>query len=143
MSENALTRRALGRFMGRRDIKRVARTYVLDLSYTSFSPGKAAAVANAIGEAYLLDQLESKYQATRRASTWLQDRVAELRDQAIKADREVLEFKEKKNIVSLGGSKEGARLLSEQQVVDLNTQLASAKSPQSAKQRLASTKYTR
>src|SRR4051812_29782385 len=35
VSENALARRALGRFMGRREIRRVARTYVLDLSFTS------------------------------------------------------------------------------------------------------------
>jgi len=130
VSENALVRRALGRFLGHRDIKRVARTYVLDLSYTSPSPGRAAAVANAMGEAYILDQLESKYQATRRASTWLQDRVAELRLQAIAADRAVLEFKEQKNIVSMGGTGIGTggdRLLSEQQMVDTNSQLASAR----------------
>jgi len=129
VSEDALARRALGRFMGHRDIKRVARTYVLDLSYTSLSPGKAAAVANAIGEAYILDQLESKFQATRRASSWLQDRVAELRVQAIAADRAVLEFKEQKNIVSMGGGigETSGRLLSEQQMVDLNAQLANAR----------------
>src|SRR5207302_11409194 len=129
VSENALTRRALGRYMGRRDIKRVARTFVLDISYRSASPGKAAAVANAIGEAYIVDQLESKYQATRRASTWLQDRVAEHRLQAVAADRAVLEFKEQKNIVSMGGGngEGGGRLLSEQQMVDLNGQLANAR----------------
>lgn len=129
VSETALTRRALGRFMGHRDIKRVARTYVLDISYTSLSPSRAAAVANAIGEAYLLDQLDSKYQANRRASSWLQDRVAELRLQAIAADRAVLEFKETKNIVSMGGgnAEGGGRLLTEQQMIDLNAQLANAR----------------
>lgn len=124
-SETALTRRALGMYLGRREIRRVARTYVLDLSYTSPNPVKAASVANAMGEAYILDQLESKYQATRRASTWLQDRVAELRLQAIAADRAVLEFKEQKNIVSMGGG--GDRLITEQQMVDLNAQLAGAR----------------
>src|SRR6185295_9892114 len=79
------------------------------------------------GEAYILDQLESKYQATRRASSWLQDRVAELRLQAVAADRAVLEFKEQKNIISMGGGGTGDRLLSEQQMVDLNTQLASSR----------------
>lgn len=126
VSENALSRRALGRFLGRRDIKRVGRTYVLSLSYTSPSPAKAAAVANAMGEAYILDQLESKYQATRRASVWLQDRVSELRVQAMAADRAVLEFKEQKNIVSMGGGGSD-RLLTEQQMVDLNAQLASSR----------------
>jgi succinoglycan biosynthesis transport protein ExoP len=127
VSENLLTRRALGRFMGNRDIKRVSRTYVLDIAYTSPNPARAAVVANAIGEAYILDQLDAKYQATRRASAWLQDRVGELRIQAIAADRAVLEFKEQKNIVSTGGGAGNDRLLSEQQVIDVNSQLATAR----------------
>jgi succinoglycan biosynthesis transport protein ExoP len=127
-SENALTQRALGRFLGHRDIKRVARTYVLDLSYTSLSPGTAATVANAIGDAYLVDQLDSKYQASRRASKWLQERIAELRQQAMAADSAVLEFKEQKKIFSVGGSNSGdGRLLADQRVVDLNSQLANAR----------------
>jgi succinoglycan biosynthesis transport protein ExoP len=77
VSENALTRRALGRFMANREIKRVARTYVLDISYASLRPDRAAAVANAIADAYLVDQLDAKYQASRRASKWLQDRIGD------------------------------------------------------------------
>jgi len=105
LSDTTLSRIALGRLLQGREIRRVARTYVLDIAYTSLNPGRAASVANAIGEAYILDQLESKYQATRRASGWLQDRIAELRLQVLSADRAVLEFKEKNNIIgfSAGG----------------------------------------
>jgi polysaccharide biosynthesis transport protein len=124
-SENALTRMALGRLLGHRNISRVARTYVLDISFTSLSAANAAAVANGIAEAYILDQLDAKYQASRRASNWLQERIAELRKQAIDADRAVLEFKEQKSIVSMGGN--DGRLLSDQRVIDLNSQLANAR----------------
>ena len=41
--------------------------------------GKAAAIANAFAEAYLTEQLEAKYDATRRAAGWLQTRIAELK----------------------------------------------------------------
>ena len=128
MSENVLTRRALGRFLANRSIKRVARTYVLDISYTSLSPNRAAAIADAIADAYLADQLDAKYQASRRASKWLQDRIAELRLQAMTADRAVLEFKEQKDIVDMGGrNASDGRLLVDQRVVDLNSQLANAR----------------
>jgi succinoglycan biosynthesis transport protein ExoP len=127
VSEDALTRRALGRVKANRDVKRVARTYVLDISFTSQNPGRAAQVANAIADAYLVDQLDAKFQASRRASKWLQDRIAELREQAMNADRAVLAFKEQKNIVDIGGTRSDGRLLTDQRVVDLNAQLAAAR----------------
>ena len=137
-SEEAQTRAALGRFLGKRTVARVARTYVIDIGFTSLNPARAAAIANAIADAYIVDQLEAKYQATRRASVWLQDRIRELRQQASDADRAVLDYKEKNNIISLGGSASGGqRLLGEQQLEELNTQLGSARAAaQESKARL-------
>lgn len=139
-SETGLTRQALGTLLARRSIARVGRTYVLDIGYTSLNGGRAATIANAIADAYIVDQLESKYQATRRASAWLQDRIKELRQQASDADRAVLDYKEKNNIVAVGNSVSGGtntRLLGEQQIEELNTQLGSARAAaEEAKARL-------
>jgi succinoglycan biosynthesis transport protein ExoP len=126
-SETQLNRKSLAYFLAKRSITRVGRTYVLDVGFTSLSAGRAAEVANAIADAYIVDQLESKYQATRRASVWLQDRIKELRQQASDADRAVLDYREKNKIVSVGGSASGPRLLGEQQLEDLNTQLGAAR----------------
>src|SRR5262249_44206660 len=95
-------RQALAVFLRNRSISRVGRTYVLDIAYTSLSPATAAAAANAIADAYIMDQLDAKYQTTQRASAWLQDRLHELTTQATAADLAVLEFKEKNKIVDLG-----------------------------------------
>jgi len=138
-SQTQLERSALGAFLGKRSISRVARTYVLDIGFTSLNPARSAAIANAIADAYIVDQLESKYQATKRASVWLQDRIKELRQQASDADRAVLDYKEKNKIVSVGGMSAGGgpRLLGEQQLEDLNTQLGSARAAaEEAKARL-------
>ena len=131
-SETELARGALGTFEGRRTITRVGRTYVLDIGFTSVNPDSAAKIANSIADAYIVDQLEAKYQATRRASVWLQDRIKELRQQASDADRAVLDYKEKNNIISLSGGSTGngsttGKLLGEQQLEELNTQLGSAR----------------
>ncbi|MDX3969777.1 MAG: polysaccharide biosynthesis tyrosine autokinase [Bradyrhizobium sp.] len=135
-SDTALTRAALGSFLARRTVTRVGRTYVLDIGFTSLDGNRAATIANAMADAYIVDQLESKYQATRRASRWLQDRIKELRQQASDADRAVQDYKEKNNIVSVGGNS-GTRLLGEQQLEELNSQLSTARaSAEEAKARL-------
>ncbi len=126
-SDTKRDRTALAAFLTKRSIARVARTYVLDISFTSLSPARSAEIANAIADAYIVDQLQSKYQATKRASAWLQDRIKELRQQASDADRAVLDYKEKNNIVSVGGTNDNPQLLGEQQITELNTQLGQAR----------------
>ncbi len=131
-SEFALTRKALGRFESNRTIKRLGLTYVMEIGFTSIDPAKAAQIANAIADAYIVDQLEAKYQATRRASVWLQDRIKELRTQATAAQRAVVDFKQANNIVDTGG-----RLMNEQQLAEVNSQLILARaSTAEAKARL-------
>jgi succinoglycan biosynthesis transport protein ExoP len=120
-SEFELTRRALREFEKRLNVKRVRLTYVIEISFRSFSAERAAEIANAIANAYIVDQLEAKYQATRRAGVWLQDRIAELRGQSSTAERAVVEFKTQNNIVDTGG-----RLMTEQQLAELNSQLVLA-----------------
>lgn len=134
---------ALARFLAARTVARIGKTYVLEISYTSPGPEQAAAVANAMAEAYIDDQLEAKYQAIRRASVWMQDRIKELKAQALAANQAVLDYKEKKNIIDVGGQSGGAaeqgspRLVNEQQLVELSTQLVNARvSTSEAKARL-------
>lgn len=126
-------RRALDTLSANRNVTRIERTYVLDVSYRSHSPVIAAKVANALAEAYIDDQLDAKDQIRRRAGAWLQVRIGELREQVRSADRAVLEFKEKNNIVDFGGAHNpsgpgsSGRLIGEQQLFDLNSQLSAAR----------------
>ncbi|MBR0697943.1 polysaccharide biosynthesis tyrosine autokinase [Bradyrhizobium lablabi] len=121
-SEDALMRTAIGKLIGNLSIKRVGLSYVIEISYQALSPEQAARVANAVAEGYINDSLESKYQASRRAAVWLQDRLKELRTQASTAERAVVDFKAKNNIVDAGG-----RLLTEQQLAEINSSLTQAR----------------
>lgn len=122
LSDYERQRIALARFEKALAIKRRNLTYVIEVSFKSLSPEKAAQIANAVADAYLVDTLESKYQASRRAAVWLQDRLKELRSQASDAQRAVADFKAKNNIVDAGG-----RLLSEQQLAEVNSTLTIAR----------------
>ena len=103
------------------DVDRTGRTYVLSVSYTAKSAELASRIAQGYGEAYLDDQLQSKYEATRRASAWLQDRISELKQQSYEADLQVQKFRSENNLIAAGG-----QLVSEQQLSEVNTQLVSA-----------------
>src|SRR6202011_406490 len=75
-------RRALDTFQRQLSVKRVGLTYAIELEYQSLSPERAAQIANAVADGYVVDALEAKYQTTRRAAIWLQDRLKELREQS-------------------------------------------------------------
>ena len=120
-SEFQLQRRALATFQARRKITHVPSTYVMEISFRSLDRGKAARIANAISDAYIVDELEAKYQSTRRASAWLQDRIKSLRDDASAAEQAIVEFKQNNNINESGG-----KLMNEQQMSEVTSQLIHA-----------------
>jgi polysaccharide biosynthesis transport protein len=121
-SEAVLEQRAQGVFRSKVFARRVGSTYVINIGFLSLNPDRAAQIANATADAYIDDQLEAKYQVTRRAGVWLQERIQELRQQASTAERAVLDFKKANDIVDSGG-----RLIGEQQLAELNSQIVLAR----------------
>jgi polysaccharide biosynthesis transport protein len=80
-------------------VTRLGRSYIEQIAYTSLDQDKAAKIANAFADAYIEDQLQAKYEATRRASVWLEQRIGELRQQASDAYKEVQDFKSENSII--------------------------------------------
>ena len=99
--------------------QRIGQSYMIRIDFSGRDPELAAKIANEMVNAYIADQLNAKYQASRSAGDWLQERLQNLRDQAATAERAVVQFKAKNNIVvSAGGT-----LMSEQQVGDTSAAL--------------------
>lgn len=84
-------------------VKRGERTFVIDVTVTSKDPNKAARIANALVQAYFKDQGEVRSEATRRTSTALTGRLAELRDRLRDSEEKVQRFKESNDIASISG----------------------------------------
>ncbi|MBB3951187.1 polysaccharide biosynthesis tyrosine autokinase [Aureimonas jatrophae] len=103
------------------EVQRIGLTYALRLSYTSPDRQLSAQVARAYADVYIEDQLNAKFDATRRASGWLQDRIAELRSQAFDADLAVQKFRADNNLIAASGT-----LVSDQQLAEINSQLVTA-----------------
>jgi polysaccharide biosynthesis transport protein len=122
-SETEKLRVAADAFATRLNVKRVGLTYIIEISFHSLSRERAARIANSVADAYIADQLNAKFEATQRASVWLQARIAELRGQSSFSERAVVDFKAKNNLINSGG-----RSMSEQQLSEINTQLILARS---------------
>ena len=98
--------------------QRIGQSYMIRIDFAGRDPELAAKIANEMVNAYITDQMNAKYQASRSAGDWLQERLQNLRDQAATAERAVVQFKAKNNIVSAGGT-----LMSEQQLGDTSAAL--------------------
>ena len=120
-----LKRSAIAQLKAGLDVRRVARTYVLAVDYTSPDRGRAAAIANAFAEAYLTEQLDAKFDATRRAAGWLQTRISDLKQESLASDFAIQKFKADNGIVVTGGDRPG--LMSDQQLTELNEQMVLAR----------------
>jgi exopolysaccharide transport family protein len=106
----------------RLSIRRVGMTYVMNIGFTSTSPQKAARIANAFAENYLLEQLEAKFDATRQANSWLNTRLADLRVEVQQAESAVEQYRASNNLLSASGA-----TLTEQEISAYNQQLATVR----------------
>lgn len=102
---------------------------LIQVSFTSEDPEKAAVISNRISELYIQDQINNKLGATDKASGWLQQRLNELRADVQKSDEAVQKFKTANNIVEAGGT-----TLNDQELSDLNRELVTAQADLAAKQ---------
>ncbi len=112
---------ALNEFRRRVQVKRAERTYVVDIGVSSEEAAKAARLANAVAQAYLDEQTQVRADAARQVSRSLTARLNELKQSVQDAEDRVQAFKVSHNIVGANG-----QLVSEQQLADLNNQLAGA-----------------
>jgi succinoglycan biosynthesis transport protein ExoP len=129
-SEDEMTqRRMVDLVRGGVDVRRVGRTMILQLLYTSSDPAEAARLASGYAEAYLSDQLDTKYEATKRASQWLEERMEELKQKALESDLAIQKFKKDHHLISSGG-----KLVNEQQLTEVNSQLVLARAETSKAQ---------
>jgi succinoglycan biosynthesis transport protein ExoP len=103
-------------------LKVTRKGYVIDIEFSSPKPELAARVANAFAEAYIEDQLKYKHQGADEASSWLKNQMEELREQSLRADEAVTQFKTRYNIVAADG-----KLINDQQITLLNGQLVVAR----------------
>ncbi|WP_029619338.1 polysaccharide biosynthesis tyrosine autokinase [Pseudorhizobium marinum] len=99
-------------------VERVGRSSVIAISVRSPGPQLSATIARTYASSYVEEQLNANFDATERASVWLQERLTDLNSRSQQAALAVEQYKVENGLVSPRGE-----LLSAQQLADLNSQL--------------------
>ena len=109
----------LNAVLGHLSVQRVGSTKIIKVSFSSSSKEKAALLANAWTRAYLQTKLDTADAANSEVNGWLSQRLGDLRKEVEDSERAVQEYKIAHNLLSAGGS-----TVTEQEISDLNRQLA-------------------
>jgi capsular exopolysaccharide synthesis family protein len=116
--------------MDRMEITNDGRSYLIKIHAQSTNRNAAALIANTYVDFYLLDQIEAKFDAVKRASGWLNDQLDSLRQKVRDSEHAVEVYKEQNN---LSETTKGTSL-SEQQLSELNSQLILATADRAQKE---------
>ena len=104
------------------NIKKTDRSFIVDIEVWSYDPAKAAALANALSNAYLAESKNSQSTAARRATTDLSSRLKELKERLRNAENALAMYKAQNNFVGTQDT-----LISDQQLSASNQRLAAAR----------------
>lgn len=98
------------------------RSFVITLSVNSIDPRKAQRIVEAITDFYIVDQLQAKLDANKRATEFFNERLDELKRGVEVAERAVASFREKSGL-TIGKD----ATIASQSLSELNSQLVQAR----------------
>ena len=103
-------------------VENEGQTFTIQLSYSAPDPVRAAQIVDTYADEYLVDQLQAKFDATKKANDWLSQRLSDLKNEVQAAERAAQAFREKAGLIETKGS-----TVSGQQVLELNSALIIAR----------------
>ena len=103
---------------------------VVELSYLSRNPERAARIVNTICAEYIQYNFQAKFDATTRATDFLQKQLVDLKSKVESSDNELIDYARKHSIVSLGEKQD----VITQALGDINAQLTEARALRMAKE---------
>jgi capsular exopolysaccharide synthesis family protein len=104
--------------MGKISVSPMGWGNVIRITVSSLNPKTAVRLANEIPEAYMIDQLEARYEATEKANVWLTDQLVELEAQVADSERAVEIYRDEHGLAEGQGNS-----LLDQELSQLNSQL--------------------
>lgn len=116
--------RIIDRVLKRVDVVPKGVSWVVQLEFTSRDPAISARVANTFAQFYVDRQVETRIEAAKRATVWLDFMVSKLRRDVQRAEREVEDHRRASGLLRADAG--GATLLSEQ-IAARNAQLINAR----------------
>ncbi len=99
-TEFSVMRYAIESFQRKLSVKRVGVTYIVEITFVSTDPERAAQILSTVAETYLVAQMDAKYQSNIRGTKWVKDRMNELSRQASTAQKAVVDYYKNRNDIA-------------------------------------------
>ncbi len=109
-------------FLSKLKVSPIKRSNVVKIGFESNNPKLAAAIANELPEAYIIGQMEAKFEATEKATKWLDEQLSDLKEKVESSERAVEIYRDRYGLTE----GKGARILTSQ-LSEINSQLVISK----------------
>ncbi|WLA67669.1 Wzz/FepE/Etk N-terminal domain-containing protein [Bradyrhizobium diazoefficiens] len=93
-------RYAVESFERKLSVKRVGLTYIVEVTFDSTDPERAAQILNTLADTYIAAQMDAKYISALRNEKWVKDRLNELSSQASAAKRAVANYQARRKDIA-------------------------------------------
>jgi capsular exopolysaccharide synthesis family protein len=131
-TETVAQSRAIDRFLSHLTVTPIRNSRLVDVKYRLPDPQLAAEIVNAVAKNYIEQDLEYKFVASKEASDWLGERLAEQRKQVETAETALQRYREQNDAISL----QDRENIVVQKLADLNAAVTQAKTERFQKQAL-------
>jgi len=121
---------AVRAFQGNLRVQQVKDTRMILVEYESTDPQQAASVVNALVDNYVEYNFRTKYDASRQATGWMEQRLDELKVKVEKSEQAMVDYERHNDIVSVGDK----QTVAEARLADLNHNLSQAQSERVSKE---------
>ena len=99
-SESSVMGYALESFERKLTAKRVGLTYIVEITFESIDPERAAQILNTVAETHIMASMDAKYKSALRSEKWVKDRMNELSSQGSAAQKAVADYYKNRNDVA-------------------------------------------
>jgi uncharacterized protein involved in exopolysaccharide biosynthesis len=106
--------------------KRIGFTYIVEITFESSDPERAAQILNTVAETHIMASMDAKYRSALRGEKWVKERMNELSSQASAAQKAVADYHKDRNYVASGETLDAGKPSS--QLTDLRELEAAAES---------------
>ena len=102
-SDYARNKLVLYKFKRGLAINPIRKTQLVQVSYTSRDPELSAQIANEIGRVFMDSNIEAKIEVTQQASSWLNERIGDLREKLRQSEAQLQAFLQQEGLVDIQG----------------------------------------
>ena len=106
-------------FLSKITVSQIKRSQVINIAIESQNPKLSASIANELTDGYIVGQLQAKFDATKKATDWLNNQLGDLKSKLEMSEQAVENYKKTHELLEV----RNGTGLSQQQMSEINSQL--------------------